>query len=109
MSTRWATRNCLGRKMTPPIVDRETKTMTFNLEEVEAFLLQRQNQISWMDRVGRHVAGRMREPTTWTGLVLLLTTAGVNITPEMSSTITNIGVAVAGAVLVATKDPGSDK
>ena len=47
---------------------------------------------------------RMKEPSTWRGIVLLLTAIGVPIAPGMADTIIAIGMAVAGLIGVATPD-----
>ena len=49
---------------------------------------------------------RLKEPTTWRGMVMLLTSAGINISPELSAGIVSLGLAVAGFIGVITKEKG---
>lgn len=41
---------------------------------------------------------RAREPSTWRGLVLLATAAGVQIAPDVQEAIVTAGLAVAGLI-----------
>jgi hypothetical protein len=47
---------------------------------------------------------RSREPSTWRGLVLLLTAIGVPIAPHLVEPIVSVGLAVAGLIGVAAAD-----
>ena len=47
---------------------------------------------------------RMREPSTWRGLIMLLTAIGVPVAPAMADAIISVGLAVAGLIGVATPD-----
>ena len=47
---------------------------------------------------------RMKEPSTWRGIVLLLTAIGVPVAPAMAEAIVSVGLAVAGLIGVATPD-----
>ena len=47
---------------------------------------------------------RLREPSTWYGLSVILVSVGVNVDPDLWKEITSAGVAVSGLVLVATKE-----
>lgn len=47
---------------------------------------------------------RMREPSTWRGVILLLTAIGVPVAPAMADAIISVGLAVAGLIGVATPD-----
>lgn len=47
---------------------------------------------------------RAREPSTWRGLVLLATAAGVQIAPDVQEAIVTCGLAVAG--LIGALTPG---
>lgn len=46
---------------------------------------------------------RAQEPSTWRGVVLLATAAGVNIAPELMNAIISAGIAIAGLLGVVTK------
>ena len=47
---------------------------------------------------------RAKEPSTWRGIVLLLTAIGVPVAPAMSEAIVSVGLAVAGLIGVVTAD-----
>lgn len=47
---------------------------------------------------------RLKEPSTWRGIILLLTAAGVPIAPAMAESIITVGLAIAGLIGVATPD-----
>ena len=47
---------------------------------------------------------RMREPSTWRGIIMLLTAIGVPVAPAMADAIISVGLAVAGLIGVATSD-----
>jgi hypothetical protein len=51
-----------------------------------------------------YILDRAKEPSTWRGLVLLLTAVGVPIAPAMAEAIIAAGLAVAGLIGVATPD-----
>ena len=46
----------------------------------------------------------MREPSTWRGIIMLLTAIGVPVAPAMADAIISVGLAVAGLIGVATPD-----
>lgn len=47
---------------------------------------------------------RAKEPSTWRGLVYLLTALGLPLAPAMADQIITVGLAVAGLIGVATAD-----
>lgn len=51
-----------------------------------------------------YVKERLKEPSTWRGIILLLTAAGVPIAPHMGEAIITIGLALAGGVGVVAPD-----
>lgn len=51
-----------------------------------------------------YILDRAKEPSTWRGIILLLTAIGVPIAPEMANAIVSAGLAVAGLIGVATPD-----
>ena len=51
-----------------------------------------------------YILARAKEPSTWRGLVLLLTAIGVPVAPAMAESIVSVGLAVAGLIGVATPD-----
>lgn len=50
---------------------------------------------------------RLREPSTWRGILALLTAAGVALSPEQGEAIIAAGLALIGLVGVFTKDKPS--
>jgi hypothetical protein len=55
----------------------------------------------------RFVLARLGEISTWKGAFLLLTAAGVTLAPEMQNAIVTVGLAVVGALGVASPDPAA--
>ncbi len=51
---------------------------------------------------------RLKESSTWRGLVWLLTVAGITLNPEQTESLIVAGMAVAGLVGVLTKDKPDD-
>lgn len=51
-----------------------------------------------------YLAERLKEPSTWRGLILLVTACGVPIAPQMGEAIITIGLALAGGVGVFSAD-----
>ena len=51
-----------------------------------------------------YILARAKEPSTWRGLILLLTAVGVPIAPAMAEAIISAGLALAGLVGVVTQD-----
>lgn len=50
------------------------------------------------------ILDRLQEPSTWRGIVLLATAAGAAYSPEDVESIVALGLAIAGAVGVMTRD-----
>ena len=51
-----------------------------------------------------YIIDRAKEPSTWRGLILVLTAIGVPIAPAMAEAIVSVGLAVAGLIGVVTPD-----
>ena len=51
-----------------------------------------------------YILARLKERSTWLGLVTLVTVAGVALSPEQQEAIVAAGVAVAGAISAFTAD-----
>ena len=51
-----------------------------------------------------YVKERLKDPSTWRGIILLLTAVGVPIAPAMGEAIICVGLALAGGVGVVTPD-----
>ena len=52
----------------------------------------------------QYLIERMKEPSTWRGIILLLTAVGVPIAPELQSVIISAGLGLAGLVGAVTPD-----
>jgi hypothetical protein len=54
-----------------------------------------------------YIVARAKEPSTWRGVVVLLTGLGVSLKPEFAESIVTVGALIAGGIAVATSDkPG---
>ena len=62
-----------------------------------------------MDMILAFVVSRMKERSTWLGLVGILSSFGVALQPEYVEAIASIGVALSGVVLVLTRDLTKEK
>lgn len=51
-----------------------------------------------------YILERMKEPSTWRGLILLLTAVGVPVAPALADSIISVGLAIAGLVGAVTPD-----
>lgn len=51
-----------------------------------------------------YILDRAKEPSTWRGLILLLTSAGLSIAPELATFIVSVGTGLAGIIGVLTSD-----
>ena len=51
-----------------------------------------------------YILARAKEPSTWRGIILMLTAIGVPIAPAMADAIVSVGLAVAGLIGIATPD-----
>lgn len=54
-----------------------------------------------------YMVQRLKEPTTWQGIVTIVTGFGVAISPELSASIVAVGVAAFGIVSVVIKERGA--
>jgi hypothetical protein len=52
----------------------------------------------------KFIVSRLTEVSTWKGLFLIATAAGATLAPELQNAIITIGLAVVGALGVATPD-----
>jgi len=62
-----------------------------------------------IERIAIYLLSRLREPSTWRGLFLLLTALGVQIRPDLWEAIVTVGLALVGAVGVVTPDDPGDQ
>jgi len=51
-----------------------------------------------------YILERAKEPSSWRGLLLLLTAIGIPVAPQLADAIITVGLALAGLVGVATPD-----
>ena len=51
----------------------------------------------------QYIIERLKEPSTWRGIFMLLTALGLNIAPELQDSILQAGVALVGLAGVVTK------
>ena len=51
-----------------------------------------------------YILARAKEPSTWRGVILLLTAIGVPIAPAMADAIVSAGLAIAGLIGVVAPD-----
>lgn len=51
-----------------------------------------------------YIIARAKEASTWRGIILLLTAAGVPIAPALADTIVSVGLALAGMIGVVAAD-----
>jgi hypothetical protein len=52
----------------------------------------------------QYILERAKEPSTWRGLILLLTAIGVPVAPAMADAIVSAGLAIAGLIGVVSPD-----
>ncbi|TVQ82149.1 MAG: hypothetical protein EA357_10660 [Micavibrio sp.] len=52
----------------------------------------------------KFIAGRIRERSTWLGLVSLAAALGLALSPEQKEAIVSAGMALAGLIAALTKD-----
>lgn len=51
-----------------------------------------------------YILARAKEPSTWRGLILLLTAIGVPVAPQMADAVVTAGLGIAGLVGVVAPD-----
>lgn len=52
----------------------------------------------------QYLLERAKEPSSWRGVVLLATAAGVNLAPDLINAIVTFGIGLAGLLGVITQD-----
>lgn len=50
------------------------------------------------------ISDRLKEPSTWYSIITMLTTAGINIDPELAQGIVSTGIGAASIVMFVTKE-----
>lgn len=61
-----------------------------------------------MEAAVKFIVARLSEASTWRGVFLLLTAAGVTLRPELQAAITAVGLALTGLVGVVVPDAASE-
>lgn len=56
------------------------------------------------DETKAYIRERLKEPSTWRGIVLLLAACGVPIAPAVGEQIIAVGLAVSGLIGITTAD-----
>ena len=51
-----------------------------------------------------YILARIKEPSSWRGIFLLLTAIGIPVAPELADAIITVGLAIVGAIGIATPD-----
>lgn len=59
-----------------------------------------------VDNFSRFIVDRLDERSTWRGLVFMLTSLGLSLSPELQAAILTVGVAVGGLVEMILPDQG---
>lgn len=60
-----------------------------------------------IQKLQAYVLDRLKEASTWRGLVLIATVAGAQISPDLQSAIVLMGLGVAGLLSAALPDKGA--
>lgn len=60
-----------------------------------------------MQTVIDYISNRLREESTWRGLILLVTAAGIQLSPEQQGAILAAGLALVGCINTFKKQPNS--
>lgn len=48
--------------------------------------------------MSEYILERLKEASTWRGIVLVLTSFGLQVSPEQSAAIISVGLGIAGAI-----------
>lgn len=56
----------------------------------------------------RQLIQHFSSPSTWRGIVLILSACGVYLKPEIAEALIAVGLAVSGAIGVLTSDPAPE-
>jgi hypothetical protein len=51
-----------------------------------------------------YILERAKEPSTWRGLIMVLTSAGLVVSPDLAAAIVSVGTGLAGLVGIFTTD-----
>ena len=56
----------------------------------------------------KYIIDRLKEPSSWRGLVMIATAFGVSVNPELLPSIIAAGTGLAGIIGVVFKDKGAE-
>ena len=56
-----------------------------------------------------YLLARLREPSTWRGLVLIATACGTALSPDQQEAIVTAGLLIAGLIGAAVPDPSQEQ
>lgn len=59
--------------------------------------------------MAKYLLNRLKEPSTWRGLALIGTVAGINLNPEQINTIVSFGLSLSGLIGVFIPDAKASK
>lgn len=62
-----------------------------------------------MELIINYIVGRMKERSTWLGLVGVLASFGIAIEPAMAEAIAGVGIAAASVLMIVFKDISDKK
>ena len=51
-----------------------------------------------------YIIERLSEPSTWRGIIMIATGAGIQLAPDMQSAIITLGLAIVGVINVTRKE-----
>ncbi len=57
-----------------------------------------------MKNIFEYIVTRLKERSTWLGIISLVTAAGLTVSPDQTQAIATAGVGLAGVIAVFTKD-----
>jgi hypothetical protein len=64
----------------------------------------RANNAPVLNRIAGYLKDRLKEPSTWRGLVLVMTALGYTLTDEQQTAIVTLGLGLAGMIGALSKD-----
>lgn len=56
----------------------------------------------------KYISERLNEPSTWRGIISLLTGLGVKLRPDMAEAIISAGLALMGVINIGRKEKSND-
>jgi hypothetical protein len=56
-----------------------------------------------MKDIAKYASDRLKEPSTWRGIILILAAVGVKLSPELADAIIASGISLAGVIAILTR------